>query len=59
MFPPTSCHLQVIQIFQECKLNLSLAYTRMYVILMETIRGVLLTEYTTLTASNTTQFYFN
>jgi hypothetical protein len=42
MFPPTRCHLQVIQIFQEYKLNLSFAYMRIYVILMENIRVVLL-----------------
>jgi len=59
MFPPTRDHLQVIQIVQECKLNLSFAYTRMYVILMEAIRVVLLTEYSTLTPSNTAYAYFN
>ena len=42
MFRLTRGHLQVIQVVQEGKLNLSFAYTRMYAILMEAVRVVLL-----------------
>jgi hypothetical protein len=58
MFPPTRGHIKVIQVVQECKLNLSFEYVQMYVILMEAIRAVLLTEYIILTPSNTTWFFF-
>jgi hypothetical protein len=51
MFPPTRSHLKVFQIVQEYKLSLSFV--------MEAIRAVLLTEYSTLTPSDTTSVYFN